>query len=139
MDNIIQVGAGAVIIKDNQTLLAKRSGAHGEHSYGSFGGHVELGETPIQATIREAREKLGIEIGNLQFVSCTSFIKYGQHYIDISFVADLISGTPTIKEIDRVTSVDWYPLDNLPSPLFEPVRIALEAYKTGKRYFEIRE
>jgi len=135
----IRVGAGAVIIKDNKTLLVKRRGSHAEGCYGSFGGHVEYGETPIEACKREVQEELGIEVGNFQFVSCTNMIKYGKHYLDVSFVVELVSGEPTIMGPDKIESMGWYDLNNLPEPLFEPVRIVLEALKSGEKYFEVEE
>lgn len=134
-----KVGAGVVIIRDGMTLLAKRKGSHASGVWGSMGGHVEFGESPTLAVTREAREELGIEIGNFVFASCTSMIKYGRHYIDISFTAEIISGEPSIKEPDKIEEIGWFPLDVLPSPLFEPVRIVFEAIKSGKRYFEIVE
>jgi len=138
-EKIIKVGAGVVIVRDGKTLLTRRKGAHAAGHYGSLGGHVEYGESPVQTVQREAREELGIEIGNIKFVSCTNMIKYGTHYVDISFVAEIISGEPSIQEPDRIESIGWYPLDALPEPLFEPVRIVLEALQTGKAFHEVRE
>jgi len=135
----IQVGAGAVIIQDGKTLLAKRKGSHAEGAYGSFGGHVEFGETPTEAVKREAMEELGIKVHKIKFVTCTNMYKYGKHYIDISFVAEIAKGEPKIMEPEKVESINWYSLDNLPNPLFEPVRIVLEALHMGKQYFEIHE
>ncbi len=138
MDHYIKVGVGAVIMRDGKTLLAQRAGSHGAGMYGSVGGHVEFGETPTQAIVREAREELGIEIGNIRFASCMNFFKEGKQYLDVSFVADWVSGEPMIREPDRIASVGWYALDALPEPLFEPVRIVLQALKTGQTYFEIQ-
>ncbi len=138
-DSFIKVGAGVVILKDGKTLLAKRKGSHGAGSWGSLGGHVEFGETPVEAVKREAREELGIEIDNLRFVSCTNLLKEGKHYLDVSFVADLVSGEPTICEPDYIEAVDWFALESLPEPLFEPVRVVLEALKSGQTYFEVTE
>lgn len=136
---IVKVGAGVIIVRDGKTLLTQRAGSHAAGHYGSLGGHVNYGESPIEAVKREAREELGIEIGNIRFVSCTNMVKYGKHYVDISFVADLLNGEPTIQEPHRIASIGWYDLDALPAPLFEPVRIALEAYQTGKPYYEVVE
>lgn len=136
---IIKIGAGTVIIKDGMTLLAKRKGKHGSGMWGSMGGHVEFGESPINAVKREAKEELGIEIGNLQFAMCMHMIREGKHYIDISFTAEIVSGEPSIQEPDKIESIGWYSLNNLPSPLFPPVEAVLEAIKTGKKYFEIEE
>lgn len=135
----MKVGVGAVIIKDGKTLLAKRKGSHASGCYGSLGGHLEFGESPVEAVKREAREELGIEVGNVRFVVCTNMMKYGKHYVDVSFVADHISGEPRIMEEDRIEHVGWYPLDNLPEPLFEPVRAVLEAIKSGTSYREVNE
>jgi len=138
MKNIPKIGAGVVVIQDGMTLLAKRKGAHGEGMWGSMGGHVEFGESPVETVMREAKEELGINIGNVRFVSCTNMIKDGKHYLDVSFVAELISGEPKIQEPDRIEAIGWYPLSNLPQPLFDPVRIVLESLKTGEHYFEVR-
>ncbi len=136
---MIQVGAGAIILQGGKTLLVKRKGSHAAGHYGSFGGHVEYGESPIETVKREAREELGIEIHNLRFASCTNMLKYGKHYIDISFVAEIASGEPRIQEPEKIESIGWYPLDKLPQPLFEPVKIVLEALKTGKVFYEVKE
>jgi 8-oxo-dGTP diphosphatase len=135
----IKVGAGVVILREGKTLLAKRKGSHGAGSWGSLGGHVEFGETPVDAVKREAREELGIEIDNIRFVSCTNLLKEGKHYLDVSFVADLVSGEPRICEPDRIEALEWFAVEELPEPLFEPVRIALDALKSGQAYFEVME
>ncbi len=135
---VVKVGAGVVIIRDGKTLLAQRKGSHSSGAWGSMGGHVEFGETPVEAAIREAKEELGIVIGNLKFISCTSLQKEQTHYIDISFVAEILSGEPVIMEPEKIASIGWYELDELPRPLFEPVRIVLEAMKTGQAYFELK-
>ncbi len=103
-----------------------------------MGGHVEFGETPVEAVMREAREELGIEIGNVQFAACMNLLREGKHYVDVSFTAEIVSGEPVIMEPDRIEEIGWYALDQLPEPLFDPVRIVLEAMKTGQKYFEVK-
>ena len=66
-------------------------------------------------------------------------IKDGHHFVDISFTADLISGEPAAQEPDRIEEIGWFPLDNLPSPLFPPVQAVFDAIKTGEHYFEMKE
>ncbi len=139
LDKQIKVGAGVVIIKDGKTLLTKRRGAHAEGTYGSVGGHVEYGESPVEAVKREAREELGVEIGNIRFATCLNMIKYGTHYLDVSFTAEIVSGEPKIMEPDKIENIGWYPLNNLPKPLFEPVRIVLEQITSGVVYREIKD
>lgn len=132
----IKVGAGIVIVKDGVTLLAKRKGSHSAGEWGSMGGKVEFGESPADAAKREAKEELDIEVGNLRFVTCMHMVKPGEHFIDISFVGELVSGEPKIMEPHKIVEIGWFSLDNLPSPLYEPVRVVLESLKTGQAYFE---
>lgn len=138
MDNI-KVGAGLLIIKDGKILMTKRKSELGNGEYGTVGGHVDFGEHPAAAAAREAKEELGIEVGNTEFLDCASVIKYGKHYIDISFTAEIISGIPEILEPEKIESVGWYSLDALPSPIFEPVKKIIEAYRTKRNYFEMGE
>jgi len=65
--------------------------------------------------------------------------KYEKHYIDISFTAEIVSGEPMICEPERIESIGWYDLDHLPEPLFEPVKLVLEALKTGQVFYEVEE
>lgn len=139
MNETPKIGAGVVIIKNGKTLLAKRKGKHGSGMWGSMGGHVEFGESPIDAVKREAKEELGIEIGKIEFAMCMNMIREEKHYVDISFTAEIISGEPSIQEIDKIEEIGWYSLDNLPSPLFPPVEAVLNAIKTGKKYFEVND
>lgn len=139
MDKIIKTGVGVIIIENGKTLLTQRIGKFGGGSYGSLGGHVEFGESLIEAVQREAMEELGIKLKNIKFLVCSNIIKYNKHYIDITFTAQIDSGEPTIMETDKIASIDWYDLNNLPSPLFEPVALALKALETNQNYFEINE
>lgn len=132
-----KLGAGVVIIKDGKTLLAKRQGAHGSGMWGSMGGHIEFGESPIETVKREAKEELGIEIGNIEFAMCMNMIREGKHYLDVSFTAEIVSGEPKIQDPERIEAIEWFALDKLPASLFPPVEAVLEAVKTGKKYFEI--
>lgn len=136
MSQSINVGAGVVIIKDGKTLLARRQGSHAEGQWGSMGGKVEFGETPA-AAVREAQEELGIVVGNLRFITCMSMKKGDEHYIDISFVGELLRGEPTIMEPHKIAEIGWFSLDALPSPLYDSVRVVLNALQTGQSYFEV--
>ena len=135
----IKIGTGLIIVREGKMLITKRKGNMGAGSFGTLGGHVEFGEHPSDALRREAKEELDIEIGNLEFISCSSVMKYGKQYIDVSFTADIISGEPKIMEPDKIESADWYPVDSLPEPLFEYFKPVLEAWKTKQAYREIND
>jgi hypothetical protein len=63
--------------------------------------------------------------------------EYERHYADIGLVADWLSGEPRTMEPEKCEGWAWYNIDNLPQPLFGPVATYIEAYKTGKNYFDI--
>ena len=132
--NQVLVGVGAIIIKNNQVLLSKRKGSHASGTYGSLGGHLEYGESPTQALQREAMEELGIVLENIEFLACTNLLKYGKHVVNIEFLAQIKSGQPKVMEPDKNELVQWFDLNDLPSPLFEPVKLGIEAYLKGKNY-----
>src|ERR1035437_9606001 len=53
--------AAIILLKGDQIVLIERHRA-GQHYFTFPGGHVEPGETPEQAAIRETREELGIDV-----------------------------------------------------------------------------
>ncbi len=53
--------AAIILLKDDQIALIERQ-RDGQHYFTFPGGHVEPGETPEQAAIRETREELGVDV-----------------------------------------------------------------------------
>ncbi|GAB4146744.1 MAG: NUDIX hydrolase [Patescibacteria group bacterium] len=136
----IKVGVGAIIIADSKILLTKRVGSHASGSFGTLGGHLEFGESPTDALQREAMEELNIELTNIQFLSCANLLKYNRHVINLLFTAKIKDVNQLqIQEPDKIESFGWFEINNLPEPLFEPVRIDLKALETGQNYFQIME
>lgn len=135
--SFIKNGVGVIIIKNNQVLLAQRKGSHASGEYGSLGGHLEFSETPVECIKREVFEEAGITLKNIEFLCCLNVIKYDRHVINLTFTAEIESGEPQILEPDYFSTMDWYDLDNLPSPLFKPTEIALLALKNRQKYFEV--
>ena len=127
-----------LLIKDGKILLGKRKGAHGAGEYAGFGGHLEELEAFEGGLLRELAEEGGpdIKVKNLRFLSVTNLRKYApKHYVDIGMVAEWESGEPQIMEPDKIESWGWHDIDNLPEPLFGVIENYVEAYKTGKIYF----
>src|SRR3989339_1022927 len=117
---IIKVGLGVIIMKDNRGLLGRRKGSHGEGEYAWPGGHLEYMESIEECARREVREETGLEVQNVRFLRLYNLKKYApKHYIDIGVIADWKSGEAKIMEPDRIEGWAWYDLDNLPQPLFD--------------------
>ena len=129
------VGVGVIFIRDEKVFLAKRHGAHGEDTWASAGGHLENGETLEECARREAMEELGVTVGGLRFLCVSNIIAYDKHYVDIEFVGDIDGQEPQLMEPDAFYDSGWFPLDNLPEPLFRAMRYAVDSYRTGQQYF----
>lgn len=140
MEQIPQYPKGAVavmVMKDGKTLLRERKNTHGAGEYAFPGGKLELGESFEECARRETREEAGIEIKNIRFLRLLNFKFYGKHFVDIAVVAEWASGEPKNLEPEKSGEWDWYPLDKLPQPLFKGCFSCIEAYKTGKNYFDM--
>ncbi len=53
--------AAIVLLRDNKVALIERYRA-GMHYFAFPGGHVEPGESPEEAAVREAKEELGLDV-----------------------------------------------------------------------------
>ncbi len=125
-----------MIFKGNKVLLGKRKKDPGAGSYGFPGGKLEVGESFEECAVRETLEECGIKIQQVRphFFACF------QHYLPRQFthvgiIAEWKSGTPVLCEPEKCESWGWYDLNELPSPLFKGVVLALHAYKNGHTYF----
>ena len=130
-----QVGVGVVFLRGDRVFLAKRHGSHGEDTWASAGGHLEMGETLEECGRREAMEELGVTVGDMRYLCVTNIIAYGKHYLDIEFLGDIGKQEPVLAEPEAFTESGWFPLDGLPEPLFQAVWYALNSLRTGQNYY----
>ncbi|WP_203871541.1 NUDIX domain-containing protein [Plantactinospora endophytica] len=78
------------------------------------------------AVRREAMEEAGVRVTGVPRLVCVSnVVEYGRHYLALEFGVTEFSGEPTVREPDLIESWQWYPLDELPDPLFKPRQLAL--------------
>lgn len=132
-----KVGIGVLIFKNGKILLSKRKASHGKGEYASPGGHLEYMESFVECAKRETKEEANIEIDNVRFLNVSNLKSYApKHYVHIQLIADWKSGEPKVMEPQKLESWGWYDLDNLPSPLFGTMPITLEAYKTGRNFWD---
>lgn len=130
------VGIGVVFVRDGRVFLARRQGSHGAGAWASAGGHLEYGETPEECARREAYEELGLTVGNLRLLCVSNIIAYGRHYLDLEFLGDIGTQEPIPSPTDHSFGEHgWFPLDDPPAPLFQPMRLAIASLRSGQRYF----
>ncbi len=133
MQNFIKVGVGVYIFNDkNQILLGFRNSKHGNGSWAPPGGHIEFGETPEQAIIREVKEETNLTLNplDIEFKDFTNdfFEKTYVHYITLHFFCKKFTGSPLIMEPDKCLKWEWFDITNLPENLFLPNQNFLKKY-----------
>ncbi len=84
-----------------ELFLMKTHKWHGQ--YGVPGGHIELGESAVEAARREAREETGLEIRDLEFL-CWQECVYDEqfwkprHFIFLDFTAKMDEGEVVLND-----------------------------------------
>jgi 8-oxo-dGTP diphosphatase len=98
-------------------------------------GHLEAGESVVQAVIREAREELGITIDpqHLEFAHVMHTPVTGGRASFI-FRARQWTGIPVNCEPDKCRELRWFPLDELPDNMISYCRVALEHIAAGNPF-----
>lgn len=112
------VTIAGIVIKGNKVLLGKRIGDHAGETWAFPGGHLEKNETPIQCIRREIKEETGLTVKNIREASFTfdEFSK-DKKYVTFFFLADYTSGTPQLREKDKISEWKWFEWKSLPKPL----------------------
>lgn len=130
----IGVWTGALIINDNnQVLLIKRSEkAKNEAWYWSQPWwSVEYWETFIDATIREVKEELDVDIKILRMLSLTDhIIKWEkQHWICPTYLAKISWWELKNLEPHKHEEIKWFDLNNLPEKMTKYTKEATNEFK----------
>jgi mutator protein MutT len=110
------IGATLCIIQnDGQILLQlKTSGRFGEGKWNGTGGKIDLGETPLQAAIREVKEETSLDVSDLRLHGVLN------HYFgpkDINpwqvhiYSTNAYKGTPTASEEGELR---WFTPEEIP-------------------------
>lgn len=94
-----------------------------------------MGESLEECARREAMEELGVTVGALRFLCVSNILAYDKHYVDIEFLGDIGEQEPRLAEPEAFSQANWFPLDELPSPLFQAVEYALDSIRKGTYYY----
>ena len=111
------VGAIAVVCRDNRFLLAQRSRGGYIGKWGFPGGHIERGETAVQAAMRELAEESGIAADPIGVLTAIDEIGRGPdggvkwHYVLIAVLARWRAGDGIAA--DDAAALCWATLDEI--------------------------
>ncbi len=128
--------------QDGKILLGRRyNTGYEDGNYQVPAGHVEEGELPTEAIIREAKEEVNVELvlENLELVHVGYRPKHDPtgDRIDLFFKAKQWSGEFKNMEPEKCDDLNWCSWDNLPENMTFHVREALECIQKGIFFKEI--
>jgi 8-oxo-dGTP diphosphatase len=128
--------AGSTTPSGDEVLLQLRqnTGYMDGHWAAAAAGHVERGETAYDAVRREAREEIGVAVGDLTFVTSMQRTRHADaidERIDFFFTCRSWTGDPRIVEPAKCAAMEWFALDALPDPVVAHERFVLKRLGTG--------
>jgi 8-oxo-dGTP pyrophosphatase MutT (NUDIX family) len=120
--------------REASLLLSKRyNTGYADGLWNAVSGHLEEGETVVEALIREAREEIAITIDPTD-VYCAVVLQHhspsGSTRIGWFFeVTRWSGGEPSNAEPRKCAGVAWFPMDDLPKEIVGYFHAALECYR----------
>jgi len=122
-----------------QVLLQLRAGTGYMDGYwaAAAAGHVEAGESVLDAAVREAAEELGVAIDPADLVAlCAMHRTLAPHgpideRVDFFFECRRWTGTPSTQEAHKSVDLRWFDLDALPAPVVPHELQVIEALRDG--------
>lgn len=128
-----------LIMDKGSILLQLRQGTGYRDGYWDLAGtgHMDKGETPVEALVRECQEELGISLIPNKVRHChTHYVRGDNPYIYLYFAVTDYQGIPTIKERHKSAQLAWYPIDDLPTSVIPNHMTSLLALSEGLTYSE---
>jgi ADP-ribose pyrophosphatase YjhB (NUDIX family) len=111
------------------------------HHYGLPAGKSEIGESFLEAAIREAKEEVGITVRPDQLRHVLSVHRFAHddepmEWVDTIFEATAWEGEPYNAEPHMHDEVSWFEIDALPENTIPAIKEYLKAIAIGMQYLE---
>ena len=128
------LGAIAVVLHEGRALLVQRAKEPDSDLWGFPGGHVEWGETAMEAAARELREETGVVAEPVTYLTNVDVLRRDAmgrtdvHYLLAAVLCRYVSGTPLAADDARAAA--WVPVEDVAAralPMSERVAEVLEA------------
>lgn len=131
--------AYVLLRRGDEVLLQLRQGTGYRDGYwaAAAAGHVEAGESVVEAALREAREELGIDVDAAHLQPVTVLHRgepFGpalEQRVDFFFTAERWTGDPVLQEPDKAADLRWSRLDALPEPVVPHELQVMRAVRQG--------
>ena len=117
MEKTPKIGALAVVVHEARVLLVQRSKQPDKGLWGFPGGHVEWGETVMQAAQRELHEETSVIAEPLRYLDNLDLLRRDDqgnvqsHYLLVGVACEYSSGTPLAG--DDALDARWFQVDQI--------------------------
>ncbi len=122
-------------------LMLRQNTGYQDGNYVVPSGHVEEGELPKAAMIREAKEEIGIDLGleELEFAHVSSRPAHDEtgDRVDFFFLAKTWSGEVVNMEPHKCAELKWIKPTDLPENTTPHVREIIKLIGEGVNYSEL--
>lgn len=108
-------GVGVFILEDGQLLLTYRIKGDQIGVWEVVAGHTEENESPEETAVRETREETGLVIRVTKRLGVN--IDDTHRFEADMFLAEIVSGVAENLDERNHSALEWFNIDNLPSPL----------------------
>ncbi|MFE3448907.1 2'-5' RNA ligase family protein [Nonomuraea sp. NPDC059194] len=128
------VDVHVLLVRDGKVLLGRRAGTgYADGQWHLPSGHLEAGESAVEAAVREAGEEVGVVIdpADLTFVHA---MHRAPDRLGLFFRAERWDGEPYNAEPDKCDALEWHPLDRLPADTVDYPEAALMAIGEGRPF-----
>ncbi|MCK0506362.1 NUDIX hydrolase [Aromatoleum anaerobium] len=125
----IPVGVHVIVERNGEVLLLRRAGTgFFDGLYSLPGGHVEPGESLLEAAVREMCEETGLclHADALEYVGVVHR-RSDTNRVDFFVRAKRFTGEPQIREPDKCDGLGWFGRDGLPAATVPYIRAGLDA------------
>lgn len=133
----VPVSVHLILVKDNKILLMKRKNTgFADGFYSMPAGKLEVGESVIDAIIRETKEEINIDIDNenLKTVQVMNRKGIDRERIDYFFISKEWTGTIKNNEPNKCDDLQWFNIDNIPNNTIPYIKQALKNYKENIQF-----
>jgi len=137
----IPTGVHVLCEREGRVLLLRRAETgFFDGLYSLPGGHVEQGESILQAAARELEEETGLRVGDGDLGWLGVIHRCSDtNRIDFFLRAHRWQGEPVLREPDKCSDMGWFACDGLPEEIVPYVKVALEAGECAGEGGWIRE
>jgi 8-oxo-dGTP diphosphatase len=125
-------------IRENRILLARRfNTGYRDGEYSVPAGHLDGGETVMQAGIREAKEEVGLNLEESDMVISSVMHRLdGEERVDYFVQVEKWEGEPFNAEPDKCDDLRWVNFDVLPENTIPYIRRAITNHQNGISFDE---